>query len=105
MERNSNPRPSGGKPRSPKRPGKPRPDFPLYAHKVGRWAKKVRGKTVYFTKWADDPKGVAALEQWLDQKEALLAGRTPRVRDADALTVRDLLNQFLSSKREFVESG
>jgi hypothetical protein len=59
------------------RPAKPRPDFPLFPHRNGRWAKKVRGKFVYFGKWADDPKGEAAVDLWLDQKDDLLAGRTP----------------------------
>ena len=36
---------------------KPRPDFPLYPHKTGRWAKKVQGRTEYFGRVADDPEG------------------------------------------------
>ena len=42
------------------RPGKPRPDFPLFPHARGYWAKKVRGQLHYFGKVSDDPKGVAA---------------------------------------------
>lgn len=43
--------------RKPTRPQKPRADFPLYPHRTGYWAKKVRGETRYFGKVADDPKG------------------------------------------------
>ncbi|MFH1921964.1 MAG: hypothetical protein ABIP48_19030 [Planctomycetota bacterium] len=64
--------------------GKAHPDFPLYAHATGRWAKKIRGKLHYFGPWSD-PQG--ALERWLAQKDDLLAGRTPRV-EGDGLTPR-----------------
>ncbi len=47
------------------RPGKPHPDFPLFPHATGRWAKKVRGRFCFFGKVADDPKGEKALELWL----------------------------------------
>ena len=60
-------------------PKKPRADFPLFPHAAGYWAKKVRGKLIYFGKVADDPKGVAALKKWNDQKDDLLEGRQPRV--------------------------
>ena len=39
------------------RPGKPHPDFPLFPHATGRWAKTVRGRFCFFGKAADDPKG------------------------------------------------
>jgi hypothetical protein len=70
----------------PKKPTKPHPDFPLFPHANGRWAKKVRGKFVYFGKCTDDAKGQAALDLWLDQKDDLLAGRIPREK-RDGLTV------------------
>ncbi len=88
---------------SGKKISKPRPDFPLFPHATGRWAKKVRGKHHYFGNVADDPEGQKALEQWLDQKDALLAGRTPRVK-AEGLTVHDLVNGFLEAKRHLVDT-
>jgi integrase len=84
--------------------GKPRADFPLFVHARGYWAKKVRGRLVYFGKVADDPKGKAALEKWLEQKDALLAGRTPRVA-GDGLAVRDLCNRFLSNRQAKMHAG
>jgi integrase len=87
------------------KPAKPRPDFPLFPHATGRWAKKVLGKLIYFGKVADDPKGKAALDKWLNEKDALLAGRTPRPITPDSLTVAKLCNQFTSFKESFLKSG
>ena len=82
---------------------KPRTDFPLFPHATGSWAKKVRGRLVYFGKVADDPDGKAALDKWLEQKDDLLAGRTPRVA-GDGLTIRDLCNRFLTAKQAKLEA-
>ncbi|MCU0878890.1 MAG: hypothetical protein MUF06_13990 [Pirellulaceae bacterium] len=49
------------------------PEFPLFPHASGRWAKQIRGKRYYFGKIADDPKGERAIRLWLDQKDTLLA--------------------------------
>jgi integrase len=83
------------------KPAKPRPDFPLFPHATRRWAKKIRGKLVYFGPW-EDPEG--ALNKYLDQKDDLHAGRKPRV-SGDTQTVRDVLNRFLTSKKVLADTG
>src|SRR3954453_9505706 len=83
------------------KPANPYPDFPLFPHATGRWAKKIKGKMHYFGPWADPG---AALAKYLDQKDDLFAGRTPRV-SADTFCVRDLLNHFLTSKKRLVDAG
>jgi integrase len=83
---------------------KPHRDFPLFPHATGRWAKKVRGKLHYFGKTADDPKGEQAIRRWLDQKDNLLAGRTPREK-RDGLTVAELCDRFLQAKDQQLDAG
>jgi hypothetical protein len=87
------------------KPAKPRPDFPLFPHATGRWAKKVRGKLCYFGKAADDPEGVAAERLRREQMDDLLAGRKPRPQDADGLTVKQLCDRFCSLKEDLADAG
>src|SRR5438874_545402 len=83
------------------KPNKPYPDFPLFAHDNGCWAKKIRGRLHYFGPWADPD---AALAKYLAEKDDLHAGRSPRP-DPSAQTVKDLCNSFLNHKRTRVEGG
>ena len=83
------------------KPCKPYPDFPLFPHATRRWAKKIRGKLRYFGPWEDPER---ALQKYLDQRDDLHAGRTPRVK-GDGFTVRDLVNRFLTSKQRQLEIG
>jgi hypothetical protein len=83
----------------------PYPDFPLYPHAGGRWAKRIRGEMHYFgwkrgnlaRPWQD------ALQKYQQQWDDRHAGRTPRVQ-GDGLTVADLCNRFLTSKRRLLDT-
>ncbi len=83
------------------KPEKPWPDFPLFAHGNGQWAKKVRGKLWYFGLWADP---AAAEQKWQDVKEDLWAACTPR-EDTDGLTVKELADSFLTTKLNRANTG
>ena len=94
--------PKSSQKRNASQPVKPYPDFPLYAHVTKRWAKRIRGKIHYFGSWEDGAE--AALERYLEQRDALHAGRTPRPK-ADGLTVRDLVNRHLTWKQRQVDAS
>jgi hypothetical protein len=83
------------------KPAKPYPEFPLFAHAAGVWAKKIRGKLQYFGPW-DDPD--VALKKYLEQKDALHAGRKPR-EASDGTTIKELVNHFLNAKQALVDAG
>jgi integrase len=86
----------------PTKPNKPYPDFPLFPHATRRWAKKIRGQLHYFGSWDDGPD--AALKKYMEQRDALHAGRKPR-ETSEGVTVKNLCNQFLNAKRALVDSG
>jgi integrase len=89
------------------KPAKPHPEFPLFAHDNGTWAKKIRGRLHDFGPWTTDTpdRGAdATLAKYLEQKDALHAGRKPR----DTTTtpaVKDVVNAFLTHKRTLVDAG
>jgi integrase len=94
-------KPKSTRKRSVAKPAKPYPDFPLFPHATGRWAKKIRGRFCYFGKW-DDPDG--ALQRFLDTRDDLYAGRTPRLGN-EGLRVAELCNRFLTSKGRLLDTG
>jgi integrase len=83
------------------KPAKPYPEFPLFAHAAGVWAKKIRGKLHYFGPWSD-PDG--AHKKYLEQKDALHAGRKPR-EESGGTTVKELCNRFLHAKGQARDVG
>jgi len=143
-------------PAKPVKPAKPYPDFPLFPHATRRWAKKIRGRFVFFGPWND---AQGAIERYVMQRDALMAGLVPRplertlnlvttvgwrvpngltsavsgrraaprslagvtaddgenatpghvantasTSDPDGLTLRDLVNRFLTAKKKRVDS-
>jgi len=84
------------------RPRKPRPDYPLYAHASGQWAKKIKGKLHYFGSWSNPD---AALAKYVHERDDLYAGRKPRPRTEDGLAIKLACNSFLTSKQRLVEQG
>jgi integrase len=83
------------------KPAKPKPEFPLFPHASGQWAKKIRGKLHYFGVWADPD---AALNNYLAQNDDPHAGRKPRP-NQDAVTVKELANLFLDHKQALLDAG
>ncbi len=100
----------------PIRPPKPPVrKFPLRAHALGYWVKKIRSRTVYFGRWgrikdgqmslvAPDGAWQAALALYQQQREALEAGRTPREK-SDGLTLKQLCDTFYTAKKRKVDAG
>ena len=84
----------------PDRQAKPWPGFPLYLHPSGQWAKKIRGNFHYFG--TDDNEAFKLYQQ---QKDDLEAGRTPKPPADHRLTVKEMVNVFLTVKETKVESG
>jgi len=69
------------------KPAKPYPEFPLFPHACGKWAKKVGGKLKYYGRW-DDPDG--ALREYMGD---------------GCLTVGGVCGQFTKTKCLALKTG
>jgi integrase len=106
------------------KPEKPYPEFPLYAHPLGYWSKKVDGKILHFGRWGKVVKGVVNCveDQEAAWKEALrlYQSRIDDVKGGDAgpgtvveekgkasegMRVKELCDRFLLAKRDRVNAG
>ncbi len=91
--------------RKPSKKQQERQDARPFAHASGRWAKKCRGRFVYLGSVLEDPTGEKAWLKWLDIRDDVRAGRKPRPKTPEGLTVRDLVNRWLTSKQRKLDSG
>ncbi|MBM4069104.1 MAG: hypothetical protein FJ271_09195 [Planctomycetes bacterium] len=88
------------------RPEKPFKGFPLFAHPSGQWARKIRGRLVYFGSWRTDRSGTAALESHNREWPYLKEGKTPPAVDVgNGCTMKQLVNAFLALKESKMEAG
>ena len=86
---------------------KPSPEFRLFPHAVGQWAKKINGKKWNLGTISDSD---AASRKYLDEVDEIQAGRDPRsasvVRlSSNELTVADLCGLFLERQQTRVTLG
>jgi integrase len=77
------------------KPAKPYPEFPLFSHGSGKWAKKIDGRIRYFGRW-HDPAGALA------EYEALLSDRIADNVSVNGITVEHACNAFLTAKKQRV---
>jgi hypothetical protein len=75
------------------KPNKPYPDSPLFPNAPKRWAKKIRGSLHYFGPWSDPEE---ALKKYLEQTDALHAGRKHKEQVSAGVTVKDMCNSYLN---------
>ncbi len=104
--------------RKPNTPDKPYADFPLFAHQTGRWAKKILGKIRFYGRWGRSAGGkVVPVENVKSSAAAALKefqrcwpyhsqGReAPAIDAGEYVTLADLVNSFLSNKKNRLQSG
>lgn len=107
-----------GKAKKGTKPPKPFPGFPLYLHRSGRYAKKIRGETKFFGRWGhkvgpdivpvEDLLKAAELAKAEYERQApyLFEGKdAPKVEPDTGPDIFDLREQFLDAKDAAVNAG
>jgi hypothetical protein len=99
---------------SPLKPLKPRPDFPLTAHRNGQWCKWIKppgaprsaGKVVFFGVWAD-PNTAESL--YVREKRDWEAGRDPRLAEtytpSGVPTLEEIADRWLVKQEQAARDG
>lgn len=95
---------------SRQKPAKPTPDFPLYAHASGKWAKKVGNKLRYFGSWEDPDAALAEYQQWrseYDERTRLptLDELRERYPLKHQMALDDAVERFLDDKLSQADRG
>lgn len=80
------------------KPEKPYPEFPLFAHAEGKWAKKIAGKMEYFGRWEDHAGALAEYKRLYSDDHG-----TPSVKTY--LSLYDGLNEFMVAKEDSKLAG
>src|SRR5262245_14625738 len=96
------------KSRALSKPKKPRDDYQLKPHPCGKGCKKIRGQIHYFGCWARRENGVLVRVEgdgWAEAEKEYKEFLDPTSKRANVgkLTVRDLVNHFLTSKTRKLE--
>jgi integrase len=89
------------------RPAKPYDGFPLFPHRNGLWVKKINGRFCSYGPWRGLEGGgwQAALDKFEKYRDADYAGRARRDDGSGPLTLKELVNRFLTAKMQLRDSG
>ncbi len=82
-----------------KTPPKKPPASPLFPHRNGQWAKKIRGKMEYFGVWDNYD---AAIAKYLQDRDYLQAGVTP---PGEQVTLSGVLDAYCDHKERLRDMG
>jgi len=100
------------------KPNKPYEGFPLFPHASGRWAKKIRQKTIFYGRWANIVAGELVPVDDIEKSAADAKAefdrcwpyhsqgrKAPDIDAGEGCTIKHLCNAFLTAKQGMVETG